>query len=490
MKENRPRREAALCAAAILVICLLVHQKALSGFFLADDYTILGSFWGKGASHLLGLLVSDEIGGVWKEQFLRPLRPWSLAIDGWLWGLEPLGFHLTTLLLHAVTACLIAVLVHQLGGRVTAGGVAALLFLLHPLNVEVAAWISGRDESLSAALLLGALVFYFEPQRAERRRLGTAVSLALFALSLFSKEYGLLLPFALAAGVFAFPSEEHRLPVRLRQSLPVLSAYLGVVAFFLAVRWIAIGDPLGGYGPSAGAHTRLSLDLLRQDLTGFVRQLIEPGALAGAVLMAAIALVAVRGLATGSRAWAAIGFWTVLWPLLFLLPTHNLVYTPRHLYLSFAGIAIGVGLALSELGWRFRYAVDGALAAGLIAILAPPTRSREQEFARMSDRCHTALASIDRYERTFPSGDVLVLVGMPAHHSSPWGFGWSLYDALRPPFVSEPVVSRLEIVTRRQWRMGAWESFQRKYPGRGIHVLAWNPDSGRIETIDSDHPDR
>ena len=72
--------------------CLFVYGRAPDGFLIADDYTVIGSFWGKGPGYLLGLLTSDEIGGVWAEKFIRPVRPWSLALDGWIWGLEPPGF--------------------------------------------------------------------------------------------------------------------------------------------------------------------------------------------------------------------------------------------------------------------------------------------------------------------------------------------------------------------------------------------------------------
>jgi hypothetical protein len=152
------KRDAVLCAAALLVACLFVFGRALEGFLLADDYTVIGSFWGKGPWYLLGLLTSDEIGGIWPEQFIRPARPWSLALDGGIWALEPLGFHLTNLLLHAGTSMLIAALVLQLGGRLLSALLASLLFLLHPVNVEVAAWVSGRDESLACAALLEALL--------------------------------------------------------------------------------------------------------------------------------------------------------------------------------------------------------------------------------------------------------------------------------------------------------------------------------------------
>ena len=137
-------RDTVLCAFTLGAACLLVFGGSIRGFFLADDYTILGSFWGKGGAYLARLLVSDEIGGAWPETFIRPIRPWSLAIDGWIWGLEPFGFHITNVALHAATATAITLLLLQLGAGVSSALPAAMLFLLHPLNVEVATWVAGR----------------------------------------------------------------------------------------------------------------------------------------------------------------------------------------------------------------------------------------------------------------------------------------------------------------------------------------------------------
>ena len=89
---------------------------------------------------------------------------------------------------------------------------------------------------------------------------------------------------------------------------------------------------------------------------------------------------------------------------------------------------------------------------------------------------------------TPPPGDVLVLVGMPSHQTPPWGFGWSQADALRPPFVTDALDRRLEIVSRRLWRAGAWNAYRVRYPGRGIHVLRWNPAFAGIEILRDDGP--
>lgn len=478
-----------LCASALGAACLLLYGGALQGFFLADDYTIIGSFWGKRTGYLVKLLVSDEIGGIWPEKFIRPIRPWSLTLDGWIWGLEPLGFHLTNLLLHVATATAIAALVFQLGGGLYAALPASLLFFLHPVNVEVATWVSGRDESLAGAALLASVSCHLAAVRG-LRKVWLSLGGAFFTVSLFAKEYALLLPAAMWAWALLAPSEGSSRVDALKKSAVRSVRLLGIIAVFLALRFHATGNPLGGYGAGASAHAALRPDLLLASFVRFGADLCSP---LGARPLAAAALalgflipLAMTRTPNAAPRPALIVFWALLWPTLFLLPTHNLVYTPRHLYISFAGVAVAFGLLLARTLGKWRSPQFIAISAALPLLLAPPTLAAVDEYMRMSERCRVVLTSVELAAKTFPDGDVLVLVGMPAHQSPPWGFGWSLPDALRPPFVSKALESRLEIVSRRQWRPEAWDAYRVKYPGRGIHVLAWNPAFMGIEFLRED----
>jgi hypothetical protein len=478
------KRDTLLCAAALLAASALVHERALEGFFVADDYTVIGSFWGKGIRYLAGVVASDEIGGVWAERFVRPARPWTLALDGWLWGFEPLGFHLTNVLLHAGASALIGILVLQMGGGMLPALLASLLFLLHPVNVEVATWISGRDESLAAGPLLGAFAFLAAEGSARRPPLGVAC--ALFALSLLAKEYALLLPLALWARAWLSPGRGESRLSALGRSLKGSIPLLAICSAFLALRFRVSGNPFGGYGEGSGAHATVRADLFVDSAHRFAREFCAPFAarpFAAAILLAVPLIFLAAGRKRPEPKASVILFWALLWPILFLLPTHNLVYTPRHLYLSFAGIAVAIGLLLARAEPRRKAPFALSIGGVLAVVLAPSTIASEETYTRMSLSCRTALTSIETAASGFPRGDVLVLVGMPAHEKPPWGFGWSLKEALRPPFVEQAIDSGLEVVFRRQWRPEAWAAFRAKYPGRGIHVIAWNPAFHGIQIL-------
>jgi hypothetical protein len=108
--------------------------------------------------------------------YWAPLTWLSLALDYAIWGLDPFGYHLTSVLLHAIGTGLFflaSVRLLQVQAATSAGGtsrspgavlacaaLAALLYGIHPLRVESVAWAAERKDVLSVLLGLGAILAY------------------------------------------------------------------------------------------------------------------------------------------------------------------------------------------------------------------------------------------------------------------------------------------------------------------------------------------
>lgn len=124
-----------------------------------------------------------------------PLHLLSYMVDYSLWGLNPFGYHLQSVLLHALNAALALLVVRALFGGMAAPVIAALLFAVHPSHVEAVAWISIRKDLLSTSFALLSVLFYLRAvDRTPPRWDAYAGSVVCFGLGLLSKVSIVTLP--------------------------------------------------------------------------------------------------------------------------------------------------------------------------------------------------------------------------------------------------------------------------------------------------------
>jgi Flp pilus assembly protein TadD len=187
----------------VALVTVAAYWPTLGSGFVAwdDNFLIVGnpSYRGLDWSHLRWMLTAHPLGH-WV-----PLTWMSLALDHAVWGMRPLGYHLTSLALHVLNALFVFRLALTLLPRATAltgsplraaATGAALLFALHPLRVESVAWITERRDVLSGAFFLLTLLAYLRATGttgARRRRL-LAGATGLYALAVASKSIVMSLP--------------------------------------------------------------------------------------------------------------------------------------------------------------------------------------------------------------------------------------------------------------------------------------------------------
>jgi len=122
-----------------------------------------------------------------------PLTIISYQLDVSLFGKEPWGFHLTNVLVHAVSSALLYLALFRLTGCPLRSAAAAILFAVHPLRVESVAWIAQRKDVLSVLFLVLALLAYEWYCRRPGMGRYALVFLAMLA-SLLSKATAVTLP--------------------------------------------------------------------------------------------------------------------------------------------------------------------------------------------------------------------------------------------------------------------------------------------------------
>jgi protein O-mannosyl-transferase len=174
---------------ALFLAAFAVYWPALSGALLWDDSSHLT----KPELRSLGGLarIWFEIGAA---QQYYPVLHSAFWLQHLVFGDAPLGYHVINVALHATAAALFATALRRLGVR--GAGLAAFLFLLHPVCVESVAWISEQKNTLSLVFYLLAGLAYLRFDRT-RRFASYAGATVLFLFALGSKTVTASLPAAL-----------------------------------------------------------------------------------------------------------------------------------------------------------------------------------------------------------------------------------------------------------------------------------------------------
>jgi protein O-mannosyl-transferase len=147
----------------------------------------------------------------WHMGHYIPVTWLSLGADHVVWGMNPTGFHLTSLGFHAATALAVLGLARRLIGRARPHSdpcalglgalAAALLFAVHPLRVESVVWITERRDVVSGLLAVLCVLAYLgavERGTAHGLHRGSyAASVILFSLAVFAKSIVVTLPITL-----------------------------------------------------------------------------------------------------------------------------------------------------------------------------------------------------------------------------------------------------------------------------------------------------
>lgn len=179
--------------ALILVsICsFAVYANSLSNDFTYDDFeTIVDNSFIKEVSSLRHLADRSYFSRS-REDSYRPLVTASYIIDYSVWGLNPVGFHLTNLLLHTLNSLFLYLFLQRI--HPSSALLATFIFTVHPVLTEAVNAVSFREDILMSLFYIISINLYLA---ASERPLLYIWSPVFFLLSLLSKEMALTLPLA------------------------------------------------------------------------------------------------------------------------------------------------------------------------------------------------------------------------------------------------------------------------------------------------------
>ncbi len=120
-----------------------------------------------------------------------PLTMFTLLVEHTFFGLDPLGYHVFNTLLHGINAVLVYVLLKQLTGRASIGLWTAVLFALHPVQLESVVWVSSLKGLLCSTFILAHLICWLRPERTPQQE---GYGLLFFGMALLSKALTIVVP--------------------------------------------------------------------------------------------------------------------------------------------------------------------------------------------------------------------------------------------------------------------------------------------------------
>jgi protein O-mannosyl-transferase len=185
------RLNVALIVGLFVITAAMYSRAAYFPFCVIDDNDYVTK-----NLHVMSGLSAESISWAFTTFHASNWHPvtWlSLMLDSQLFGVDPVGFHLVNVALHALNTSLLFLLLSSMTGAVWRSAFVSACFALHPLHVESVAWIAERKDVLSTLFLMLTLLFYSSYVRRPRRGM-YVLSLAMFALGLMAKPMLVTIP--------------------------------------------------------------------------------------------------------------------------------------------------------------------------------------------------------------------------------------------------------------------------------------------------------
>jgi tetratricopeptide (TPR) repeat protein len=368
------KRSTILLILAIATLGFIVYANSLGGMLLLDDLNMIrDNVYIKSFSNIITIFTKDVDSGAARiSNFYRPLQTLTYTIDYSLGGLNPVGYHITNVIIHILAALSIFWLLWLLFGDRTIAFFASALFVVHPVHTEAVAYISGIADPMVALFTILALIFYVKYDR-QGRAVFYAVSLCAYFLALLSRESALVLIALVLLYDYTFEKKVNFLK-RIVPFIAVTAAYFFIRSavlkglVFMAPQPTTLLQRLPGAFSALASYVRLLIlpIHLRMEYGLSLFKFTDPKVIAGmAVLLLLLASIFFF------RKKNKFVFFCLSWSILCILPVLNIypinAYMAEHwLYLPSIGFFL---LVSGGLAWLLRQKPYKAIAILAMAAL-------------------------------------------------------------------------------------------------------------------------
>jgi Flp pilus assembly protein TadD len=368
---QQTRRTTGFYLICLIFMSTVIYLNALHNQFVFDDIPLV--FDNYFVKHI------EKIPTYFFTSFekipYRPLRMITYAIDYQLTGLNPVGYHISSIVFHALTTLVLYFTILALTGKSRVAFFAACLFAVHPVHTDSVAYISGRRDILSTLFYLLGFYCFLKARQKEKPYLLILV-LAAYLLALASKEMAVTLPvicflYDLLENLSAGESFFERCSTAVKQSISRNRLfYLSflVPAILFTCYKVLIKSPSNKVG-FYGGDLYIQVLTVGKILMYYIKLLFfpinlladysfnsfplstsffEPTTLLSFALLCSLAVLTVKLLNRNkTMAFAVLWFFITLLPVCHIIPHHELL-AEHYLYLPSFGFVLLIALVLEN----------------------------------------------------------------------------------------------------------------------------------------------
>ncbi|MGH7369800.1 MAG: tetratricopeptide repeat protein [Candidatus Methylomirabilaceae bacterium] len=386
-------------------LVFIAYANSLGNGFVFDDNLVisharqLSNFRAIAASldrtsRPAGSLSTDQ------QIFHRPIRTIVMAIEYHFFGENPAGYRVVSNLFHTVNGVLVLILLRALGAGPWPPILAAVLFVLHPVQTESVAYVAGqRDILFTLFYLLGFLAYVRYRATARTSYLGLAG--VAYTLSILTKEMAVTLPaVCIVYDLFrSLPGKGTAVTSPIGKSLRTgiqaifdkskwLYLAMGIVSALVLFFFVVVANPShqrtlygGGLWPTLMTSARIMVHYAKQMTFPLTLNADSYGAFAVSRSMTdprgLVAFLGLAGIWYGLFRLLRADRWSVfggVWFFLTLLPVsqivpHQELVAEHFLYLPSVGFCLMVSLLVERaLATRAAPAVVGLVSVVLVLL--------------------------------------------------------------------------------------------------------------------------
>jgi len=353
------------CLLLPFFISIIVYLNCLQNSFVYDDdSTIINNYFVRHWSNLPALFTSKYF-ALSAELTYRPVVTLSYFIDYTFWHLNPLGYHLTNILLHAINSILVFIFAFQVFKNRTPALISAVFFSSYPLFSEVVNAVGFREDLLAFMFLTLAFICYLKANQ-QRYILYYPISLFCYFLGLFSKEMAITLPILIVLYDVVFKGYPY-----MKSKYLYYLGYFFVATFYILNRFFFLHNPLESQIPYPQGSFFVNFLTMSHVLAGYMKLLFLPFNLNVDYVvpfstslakvsswLTVLLFIAVATISYRLRFQYRHMYFFVLWFFVTLIPVMNIVplgniMAERYLYIPGAGFSMIVADFFSKRQIRY-----------------------------------------------------------------------------------------------------------------------------------------